>query len=251
MKIASHLKPWFLISMLAASVAGGQVVAPQEENLPGQKFDVVIVSGSSSGVGAALGAARLGVSVALIEDTPVLGGMLANGIGNVDSYSVEATSGAYREFTGRVKEYYRPIMTTDPLFKQHIPRYLPPALAYTRTNLVHHSGPLTTSGVMDPDEGGRWEMKVADKIFKEMVAAYPNIKVFYQRHATSVIKEGNRVVGVETYAGTRSYAYAPSAPGTRIIFYGDVVIDATHEGDIAAWAGVLYRVGREARSRLE
>ena len=242
---------WVLLLALTASSAIGQNTESKEENLPSQKFDVVIVSGSSSGVGAAIGAARLGVSVALIEDTPTLGGMLANGIGNTDSYSVEAQSGVFREFTDRVKEYYRPIMATDPLFKQHIPRYLPPALLYTRTNLVHHSGPLTTSGVMDPDEGGRWEMKVADKIFKEMIAAFPNIKVFYQRHATRVIKEGNRVIGVETYAGTKPYAYAPSEPGTGIIFYGDVIIDATHEGDIAAWAGVPYRVGREARSRLE
>ncbi len=218
---------------------------------PTQRFDVVIVSGSSSGVGAALGAARLGVSVALIEDTPVLGGMLANGIGNTDSYSVEALSGVFREFTDRVKEHYQPNVATDPLFKLHIRRYLPPALLHTRTNLVKYPGILTTSGIMDPDEGGRWEMKIADKIFKEMVAAMPNIKVFYRRHATRVIKEGDRVTGVETYAATKPYAYAPSEPGSGIIFYGEVIIDATHEGDIAAWAGVPYRVGREARSRLE
>lgn len=43
---------------------------------PVESFDVVIVSGSSGGIGAAIGAARLGASVALIEDSPVLGGML-------------------------------------------------------------------------------------------------------------------------------------------------------------------------------
>jgi hypothetical protein len=142
-------------------------------------------------------------------------------------------------------------MASDPLFRQHIRRYLPAALIQTRTNLVSYPGILTTSGVMDPDEGGRWEMKVADKIFKEMVAAFPNIKVFFKRHATRVLKEGNRVIGVETYGATKPYAYAPSEPGTGLVFYGDVIIDATHEGDIAAWAGVPYRVGREARSRLE
>ena len=96
--------------------ASAQQPSSQASELPSQRFDVVIVSGSSAGVGAALGAARLGVSVALVEDTPTLGGMLANGIGNTDSYSVEAQSGVFREFTDRVREYYRPIMATDPLF---------------------------------------------------------------------------------------------------------------------------------------
>jgi len=31
----------------------------------------------------------------------------------------------------------------------------------------------------------------------------------------------------------------------------EVIIDATHEGDLAVWAGAPYRVGREPRSRLE
>jgi FAD-dependent oxidoreductase family protein/S-layer family protein len=230
-----------IMTIAAARVEG--------EELPSQRFDVVIVSGSASGVGAAIGAARLGVSVALIEDSPVLGGMLSNGIGNADTYSVEATSGLFREFTDKVLEYYRPIMGTDPLFKFHNYRYLPPALEHTRA--AYAKGGLTTSGVMDPDEGGRWEPHVADLIFKRMVAQYSNIKVFYRRFATQIIKEGNRVTGVVTYATSQPNAYSPAQPGTGIVFYGDVIIDATHEGDLAAWAGALYRCGREPRSRLE
>src|ERR1700693_6275597 len=67
-----------------------------------QRFSVVIVSGSSAGVGAALGAGRMGATVALIEDTPVLGGMLANGISNIDTYSLESLSGVFDEFRLRV-----------------------------------------------------------------------------------------------------------------------------------------------------
>jgi len=50
-----------------------------------ENFDDVVVGGSSAGVGAALSAGCLGVTVALIEDTPVLSGMLANGISNIDT----------------------------------------------------------------------------------------------------------------------------------------------------------------------
>ena len=59
------------------------------------------------------------------------------------------------------------------------------------------------------------------------------------------------VTGAVTYASSQPNAYAPAQPSTGIIFYGDVIIDATHEGDLAVWAGAPYRVGREPRSRLE
>jgi hypothetical protein len=52
---------------------------------------------------------------------------------------------------------------------------------------------------------------------------------------------GNRILGVS----------ARGKDGSDISFLGKIVIDATHEGDIAAWAGVPYSIGREARSALE
>ncbi len=42
-----------------------------------ETYDVIVVGGSSLGVAAALAAGRMGARVALIEDTPVLGGMLS------------------------------------------------------------------------------------------------------------------------------------------------------------------------------
>src|SRR5690242_19054601 len=91
-----------------------------------EHYDVVIVSGSSGGVGAAIGAGRLGVRVALIEDTPVLGGMLANGISNIDSYSYESLSGVFEEFRQAVKQHYLPIAATDPIFRtgDRMPRHI-------------------------------------------------------------------------------------------------------------------------------
>ena len=242
----NSLQPQWLLAAAGLTLAAAQLAG---EELPKQRFDVVIVSGSASGVGAAIGAARLGVSVALIEDSPVLGGMLSNGIGNTDTYSVEATSGLFLEFTDKLLEYYRPIMGTDPLFQLHNYRYLPPALEHTRS--AYAKGGLITSGVMDPDEGGRWEPHVADLVLKRMVAQYGNIKVFYRRFATQIVKEGNRVTGVVTYAASQPNAYSAGQPGTGIVFYGGTIIDATHEGDLAAWAGAPYRVGREPRSRFE
>ena len=44
--------------------------------------------------------------------------------------------------------------------------------------------------------GGRWEPHVADRIFKQMMAAAPSVRVFYRQYATGVLKRGNRVAGV-------------------------------------------------------
>ena len=191
---------------------------------PARQFDVVVVSGSSAGVGAAIGAARLGVTVALVEDTSVLGGMLANGISNSDSYSYESMSGVFEEFRQSVKSHYAPLLGKDPVLRggPHKVRYS----AYAAHDAV---------------EGGRWEPHVADRIFKEMIARLPNVTVFYRTWAVQALKNGSRLVGV----------VAENAAGEKLTLMGKVVIDATHEGDVAAWAGAPYRVGREARSPLE
>lgn len=200
------------------------IAAPAQEVTP-ETFDIVVVGGSSGGFGAALAAGRMGARVALIEDTPVLGGMLSNGISNIDTYSYESLSGIFEEFRGRVEKHYLPVFETDPIFKS---RQAPPRDHKGRQSNAAH-------------EGGRWEPHVADKIFKEMMAAVPNVKVYYNTWATGVVMDGNRIVGVTT----------EDKGGARRRFRAHVVIDATHEADIAAWAGAPYQAGREARSPRE
>ncbi|MCZ2074928.1 MAG: FAD-dependent oxidoreductase [Bryobacteraceae bacterium] len=201
---------------LTAALAAGQTGA-------GETYDVVVVSGSSGGFGAALAAGRMGMRVALIEDTPVLGGMLSNGISNIDTYSFESLSGIFEEFRSRVKEHYGALMATDPIFRA------PRLLDYKprQSNVAA--------------EGGRWEPHVADQILKEMIAPAPGVTIFYNTWATDAVLQGNRAAGVMTM----------NKRGERRVFTGKVIIDATHEADVAAWAGVPYRVGREARSPLE
>lgn len=192
-----------------------------------ETFDVVVIGGSSGGIGAAIGAARLDARVALVEDTPVLGGMLANGISNIDCYSYESLSGVFEEFRRAVEKHYAPMMETDPFFKPW------------KKSPNHMDGRSFQAN--EPRLGGRWEPHVADAIWKAMAARHPKLKIFYNRFATEVLKTGQRVVGVVT----------ETDKGERLVLRAPVIVDATHEADIAAWAGVSYRVGREARSPLE
>ncbi len=220
-------RPWRagapLIACLAAAVLAMHAVAQTDET-----YDVVVIGGSSGGIGAALGAARLDARVALVEDTPVLGGMLANGISNIDSYSYESLSGVFEEFRLAVLAHYAPLMETDPFFKPGKVG-MPP----------HMDG--RAFAAHEAHKGGRWEPHVAARIFQQMAARHPKLTIYHNRFATEVLKTGHRVSGVvtETEAGDRKVLRAP------------VIVDATHEADIAAWAGAPYRVGREARSALE
>ena len=149
-----------------------------------ERFDVVIVSGSSGGVGAAIGAGRMGVRVALIEGTPVLGGMLANGVSNIDSYSYESLSGVFEEFRQAVKQHYLPHFDTDPFFRasDRMPRHID-----GRSFAAHEAR-----------EGGRWEPHVADAIFQKDDRRPADVSVYYRRYATGVVRSGRCVTGAET-----------------------------------------------------
>lgn len=216
-------------------------VSHAQNSVPVQSFDIVIAGGSSGAFGAAIGAARSGFSVVLIEDTPVLGGMISNGISNIDCYSYQSLSGVFDEFRQNVREYYTPIMHADPIFRFPKPASakVAPASAdkIPTTNVIERRARQTNEAI----HGGRWEPHVADRILKKMADGYPNLKIYYNRYATGVLKNKNTVTGIQTN----------SKDNQPITFLGKVVIDATHEGDIAAWAGAPYRVGREPRSREE
>jgi len=190
------------------------------------RFDILIAGGSSSGVSAAIAAARLGVKVALLEDTPVLGGMLSNGICNIDGFSLEALSGIFEEFRLQVKEYYSEQARLDPFFRPKTRHYYADGRSYDANEVW---------------EGGAWEPHVAQEIFRKMIRPYPNLTVFYRTWVTDVVTKEHRIQAVQTQ----------NEAGERMTVQAQVFIDTTHEGDLAALAGAGFRIGREARSSLE
>jgi hypothetical protein len=193
----------------------GSLVCAMALTLPAvaQNFDVIVVGATTGGVAAAIAAGRQGMKVALIEDSPVLGGIMANGLSRTDG-SPAACTGIYEEFRQRCARYYTTNLPDDPAVKGTKPELL----------------------------GHRYEPHVADLIFKQMVAEIPGIQVFYRRYATKVLKQGNRVTGVATL---------DSGDRNPMTFHAAITIDGTHEGDLLPLAGAEFRVGREARSPEE
>ena len=89
-----------LLAACAAAVAAPQCLAQSNE------YDIVIYGGTSGGIAAAVQAARMGKTVALIEPTNRIGGMTTNGLSFTDLGNTNAIQGLAREFYQDVGERY-------------------------------------------------------------------------------------------------------------------------------------------------
>ena len=189
-------------------------------------YDIVVIGGTPAGVAAAIAAGRAGKTVILIEQSPVLGGMNASGVIRLDDLYVESNSGVMEEFRQRVKAYHRTELAEDPLVKAHLTR-----------------DPRFPWNVAD---GRAWEPHTAARIYAEMVAELDTITTHFNEVPVDVTMIDNRVTGVITQDRDNQ-----GNLGKKQAYTGKVIIDATYEADLAEFAKIPYRIGREARSKEE
>ena len=173
--------------------------------------DVVVYGGTPGGVASAIAAARLGRTVALVEYHRHIGGMTTSGLGKSDVETREAIGGLFREFTGKVLAYY-------------LERY-----------------GAGSENVERCRQGYYYEPSVAQRVLDRMVAAESRIHLWTFHRLEEVIRQANRVTGIRV---------RNRADGVLTELRGRVFIDGTYEGDLAAFAGARYRVGRESRAEF-
>ena len=208
---------------LQAKVASEDSVTAQT---PTSDYDVAVIGGTPAGIAAAIAAGRTGKTVILIEQSPVLGGMLSSGVIRLDDLYVESNSGVMEEFRQRVKVYHRTELAEDPLVKAHLTR-----------------DPRFPWNVA---EGRAWQPHTAARIYAEIVAEVGAITTRFNEVAVDVEMKGNRVTGVITQDRDNQ-----GKLGKKQAYNAKVIIDATYEADLAAFANVPFRIGREGRSEEE
>ncbi len=195
---------------------------------------VVVVGATPAGIAAAVSAARSGANVVLLEEKSHVGGVVSAGLTNTDIYKKAAVGGLFGEFVKRVREHY-----------------------------VKTYG--ETSEQVKVCQGGHmFEAKVAEMVFRDMLAGETNIRLIEKRRVVAArvtgadgierdAERGKRIDGAQLKEFGPSVKLVavttedPAHPGTRAEIRAKAFVDATYEGDLAALAGVPYRVGRESR----
>ncbi len=178
-------------------------------------FDIVIYGGTSSGVIAAVQAARLGKSVALIHPGKHLGGMTSSGLGWIDIGNPRSIGGLTKDFFHHIWLHYQNDV----------------AWTWEDKHLMKIQG--DTNATNDTQTMWVLEPHVAESTFTTL-CEHPNIIILYNERL-------NRRDGVTVNDATIQQIEMQSG---RII-QGKIYIDATYEGDLLAAAGVSYIIGRE------
>ena len=191
---------------------GDELNKSQQKTGTNQLFDVVIYGGTPAGMAAAIQVARLGKTVALIEPTSHVGGIMVNGLGGTDIdnhpefQNSLAVGGIAREFYRKVARYYGRGAEFDSKVMSH-----------TKDASIW-----------------RFEPHVAGEIIQAWLNEY-HILVFLNTR----LKEG---VGAVKKNKTEIQAIETQDGAT---FSAKVFIDATLEGDLLVEAGVSTTWGRE------
>jgi hypothetical protein len=199
---------------LAASPAAND--RPNDSTLYG---DIIVYGGTSSGVVAAVQAARLGRSVILVCPDKVMGGLSSSGLGWTDTGDKSVIGGVAREFYHRVWRHYQD----------------PGAWKWERREDYGNRGQGTEA--IDAGRRTQWifEPHVAETVFEEMLAE-DKIRVFRDEwldRENGVSVNDKRIITIRCLSGKS--------------FSGEVFVDATYEGDLLAAAGADYHVGREGQ----
>ena len=204
-------------------------------SLSAEQADVVVVTANPAGVAAAVAAAKSGAKVIVLEESAHVGGIIAGGLTNTDIRKHGAVGGLYNEFKRRIVEHY------------------------TKTYGADSRQVKVCKG------GNMFEAHIAEKTFRDMLAAEKNITLLQRHRVVSASVVGSDGMEKVATTGKRIDGAAPkdfgatvklvsitaedlSKPGTKTEFRATTFIDCNYEGDLAALAGVPYRVGRESHA---
>ncbi|MEI6646490.1 MAG: FAD-dependent oxidoreductase [bacterium] len=197
--------PPSLTDVPSATLDNGKVIQPARELPVFQMVDVVVVGGGPAGWGAAMGAARTGAKVALVERDSSLGGLWTNG-------------GVLLVIGTGVRENNRFKMVTRGMCLELLNRL---------QQLSDHSiTPRYAEGetyqpTTDPE---------ATKMLMDQMLIEAKVDVYFHALGVDVIQVGNAIKGV----------VFESKEGRKAIL-AKTVVDASGDGDVYFQAGETYQ----------
>ena len=180
-------------------------------------YDIIIAGAGTGGSSAAIEAARLGMSVALLEETDWVGGqMLAAAVTSMDEGTANRESGIYKQFIDRIKAHYAAMGKSI-------------GTCYWSTNTRC------------------FEPGVGKAVLEDMLAEESGIDLYLRTRVTAV--NWHQQGGYQVVTGVEATAETGGAP-VLYQFDGDIVIDASEYGDLMALGPTQYRAGNSISSNL-
>jgi hypothetical protein len=176
--------------------------------------DIVIYGCTVAGVAGAVTVRSLNRSVTVVCPQDHIGGMTVSGLSWTDFGKASTLGGIAAEFYSRIKEHY----DDHSAWAKHDPKYY--------FGWRHDERYMIA-----------FEPHVAEAILKEMVAesGAEVVHAALMEGDGAVEKEGARITAIRLTNGLR--------------IAGEIFLDVTYEGDLAARAGASYVVGRESRDQ--
>ena len=182
------------------------------ETVAFRSFDVVVVGGGAGGCAAAIQAARLGMRVAILEESDWIGGQMTGGAVSTMDDVGRTRTGIYREFTERVRARYA---------------------ALGRSVSTCYWGPDTIA----------FEPAVGQAVLRSMIReirAPGSVTIVTETRVTQARREGTRLVAV---TAVRDFVLTE--------YRAAVFVDATECGDLLPLAGARYRAGNSVSPDID
>jgi len=215
-----NTKPMKLITFLFLTCT---ILFSQQSNAQNKSskksYDIIIYSGTSAGITAAVQAARMNQTVLIIEPSNRLGGQTTGGLGQTDIGKKHTIGGISREFYQNIKKYYD---NSENWKWQEKSDYK----VSSRSHRSNHEDVMWT-----------FEPSAALKVYHEMLKN-EKISIVYKQRL-------KRKGGVKKKKGVIKSIIMESGN----VYYGKVFIDASYEGDLMAGSGISYTIGREGNSK--
>lgn len=173
--------------------------------------DVLVVGGGTSGVGAAVAAARAGAKTLIVERYGFLGGVANVGLCLHTFHSSKGqrvVAGLPWEMIQRMKAMGG---STGPVW-------------------IQNAHMQTTTPI---------DVEVMKYVTQEMILESGG-NILYHTSPLEVVMEGDRIAGVVMLT-----------KGGKLLVRAKFVIDCTGDGDISTWAGVPFEKGREGDKKMQ
>jgi ribulose 1,5-bisphosphate synthetase/thiazole synthase len=191
--------------------SGDYVVEPERRIKVRDSVDVLVCGGGPAGIGAAIAAARNGANTLLLENLGALGGAGSNGIMN----------------------RLGPFHDQEKMIIGGIPMEILKSLVAMKGAIMPRPVVWTRETNNRPEYWAPFDPEIL-KILLDRMTEEAGVKILFNARVVGSIVENGRISGV----------FIESKSGREAV-RAKIVVDATGDGDVAAWAGVDYEKGRD------